>query len=65
MANGSDKSQIGVWVDDELRARVETAAARDGRSLSGFVRELLRRQLETEGRIHGENTNTRPDRAAA
>ena len=65
MANGSNKSQIGVWIDDELRERVESAAGREGRSISSFVRETLRRQLEIEARIYEENHNTRSERAAA
>jgi plasmid stability protein len=52
MPNGSEKSQIGVWIDDDLRERVEAAAAREGRSLSGFVRNLLRRQIEVERRLY-------------
>ena len=63
MANGSDSSQIGVWIDDELRARIEAAAARDGRSLSGFVRELIRRHIDVEDRIY--NSDTRPEHRAA
>ena len=64
MANGSDSSQIGVWIDDELRARIEAAAARDGRSLSGFVRELIRRHVDVEERVYGSN-DTRPEHRAA
>ena len=51
MKDSSQKSQIGVWLDDELRRRVEAAAAREGRSLSGFVRNLLRRQMDVEKRV--------------
>lgn len=52
MPDSSQKSQIGVWLDDELRSRVEAAAAREGRSLSGFVRNLLQRQIEVEERLY-------------
>ena len=64
MPDSSAKSQIGVWIDNDLRERVESAAAREGRSVSGFVREMLRRQLEIQNRVYGDSS-TRGREAAA
>ena len=64
MPDSSAKSQIGVWLDDDLRKHVEAAAAREGRSLSSFVRETLRRQLEIQKRIYGDS-KTRSEAAAS
>lgn len=48
----SRKSEyIGLEVEPDLKERARQAAARDGRTLSGWVRHVLRRTLEVRRRV--------------
>lgn len=55
---------IGFDVSAELKVAAQNAARREGRTLSNFMRHLLRRHLDVERRVYGDNS-TRPERAAA
>ena len=47
-------SDIRVRVPADLKRQVEDAAAREGRSVSGYVRRILEKQAEIEQRVYGE-----------
>lgn len=51
---------IGFEVNSELKDAAQHAAKRDGRSLSNYMRNLLRRQLEVERRVFGTEAKEAP-----
>lgn len=46
-----NSTQVGIWLSRSLKAKIEEAARREGRSVSNFMRRLAERALtESEGR---------------
>jgi uncharacterized protein (DUF1778 family) len=53
--NGSNRNReerISAYVDPETAERIKSAADREGRSLSSYVAQLLKRQMEVERRLY-------------
>lgn len=44
----TDKPKVSVYLETDLKEKAEKAAKRDGRSLSNWIRELIRRGIEPE-----------------
>jgi len=63
--NGSAdrQEQIAAYVDPQTKARIQAAAGREGRSVSSYVAQLLRRQMNVENRVYG-GSDTRSSTAA-
>ena len=51
----TQSESVQVWVPSQLADRLREGASRNGRSLSGYARFLLRRELEREGGPRGRN----------
>jgi hypothetical protein len=53
-SEGTQKDDfIGFDVNSELKVAAQNAARREGRSLSNYMRTLLRRQLDVERKLYG------------
>ena len=64
--NGSQdkrQEQVAAYVDPQTKARIQAAAGREGRSVSSYVAQLLKRQMDVENRVYGDST--RSETAAA
>lgn len=48
MVVATDKPKVSVYLEPELKVKAEEAAKKDGRSLSNWIRELIRREVEDE-----------------
>jgi hypothetical protein len=48
MANEKEREQLSVQIDPELRAAIERAAKAEHRTVSGQVRHLVAKALESE-----------------
>jgi predicted DNA-binding protein len=46
---------LGANVPEEMKERVEAAARRTGRTVSGWLRQALRRRLDAEERIREQS----------
>lgn len=46
MAVGKDKTGVLVNMDKELKAKLEQLAKDDGRSLTGYINNVLRKHIE-------------------
>ena len=55
---------IGFELSSELKRAAAAAAEREGRSVSNFMRHLLRRHLDVERRVYGDSS-TRSEAAAS
>ena len=55
---------IGFELSSELKRAAAAAAEREGRSVSNFMRHLLRRHLDGERRGYGDSSSTRGREAA-
>jgi len=44
----TDKPKVSVYLETELKDKAESAAKKDGRSLSNWIRELIRREVESQ-----------------
>jgi hypothetical protein len=59
MPTTHDKTEnLKVRVSPDLRQHLEAAAKRQGRTVSGFVRHTLKRQLDIERRVFGPKKET-------
>ena len=54
MPNQPKSRDIRVRMEPDLHDKVQRAANREGRSLSGYVRHTLQRQLNVEQRVYGQ-----------
>ena len=48
MVMATDKPKVSVYLEPELKDKAENAAKKDGRSLSNWIRELIRREVERQ-----------------
>ena len=48
MVVATDKPKVSVYLETELKDKAESAAKKDGRSLSNWIRELIRREVESQ-----------------
>jgi predicted DNA-binding protein len=46
---------LGANVPEEMKERVEAAARREGRTVSGWLRHALRRRLDAEERVREQS----------
>ena len=44
----TDKPKVSVYLEPDLKEKAEKAAKEDGRSLSNWIRELIRREVEND-----------------
>jgi len=49
---------LGANVPTEMKERVEAAARREGRTVSGWLRHALRRRLDAEERVREQSRQT-------
>ena len=45
MTVATDKPKVSVYLEPELKVEAEQAAKNDGRSLSNWIRELIRSEV--------------------
>lgn len=49
MAVATDKARISTYVDQELKALAEIAAEQEGRSLSNYLEQLIKKDVAGKG----------------
>jgi len=52
MVMATDKPKVSVYLELDLKGKAEGKARKDGRSLSNWIRELIRREVEDQGQAN-------------
>jgi len=46
MTVATDKTRVSTYIDQDLKDLAEAAASKEGRSLSNYIEQLIRRDVE-------------------
>lgn len=49
MGVATDKIRVSTYITPELKEQAEKLAAREGRSLSNYIEQLIKRDVEARG----------------
>lgn len=50
MTVATNKIRVSTYISRDLKDRAEAIAAREGRSLSNYIEQLIKRDVETRGK---------------